>query len=171
MELHSKASLLNPEKELVESKEPPTSPMMASVAAMESKIEQLTTIVKSAQKTEASNAKSREQSPKVTPKKSTGPGTSAAGPFNKGKKPICCWCCGGWRAYLPRMSHPGKRQLAGVEWVQGPSSNQHQTRPETETIKRGIPGGRGISNKEEPMISKVTWGERNKVVKAAVKEI
>ena len=96
MGLQSKASLLNPENELVESKEPPTSPMMASVAAMESKIKQLTTIVKSTQKTEASNAKSREQSPKVTPKKSTGPGTSAAGPFNKGKKPIHCWHCGGW---------------------------------------------------------------------------
>ena len=96
MGLHSKASLLNPENELVESKEPPTSPMMASVAAMELKIEQLATIVKSTQKTKASNAKSREQSPKVTPKKSTGPGTSAAGPFNKGKKPIHCWRCGSW---------------------------------------------------------------------------
>ena len=48
----------------------------------------------------------------------------------------------------PQMSHPGKRQLEGVERVQGPSSNQHQTRPKTETIKRDIPGGRGITNKE-----------------------
>ena len=69
---------------------------MASVAAMESKIEQLTMIIKSAQKAEFSGGKSREQSPKVTLKKSAGPGTSSAGSFNKGKKPIHCWHCGGW---------------------------------------------------------------------------
>ena len=42
---------------------------MASVAAMESKLEQLTTIVKSAQKAESKSAQSREQNPKEHSKK------------------------------------------------------------------------------------------------------
>ena len=65
MGLISKASLLNPsaETDVVESNEPPASPIMVSVAAMESKVEQLTTIVKSAQKTKTSSTKSRHQSP------------------------------------------------------------------------------------------------------------
>ena len=56
----------------------------------------------------------------------------------------------------------------GPRTFQQPTPNQTQNR----NNKKGhTGGGRGISNKEEPMISKVTWGERNKVVKAAVKEI
>ena len=62
---------------------------------MESKIDQLTTIVKSAQKMENQKS-SKGKSPKQTPKKSDGPTTSAAGPFWKGKKLFQCWCCGGW---------------------------------------------------------------------------
>ena len=98
MGLHSKASLLNSkdEDENLEVSETQGSPIMASVAAMESKLEQLTTIVKSAQKAESKSVQSREQNPKNTPKKSNGPGASSAGPFNKGKKPIRCWHCGGW---------------------------------------------------------------------------
>ena len=73
------------------------SPITASVASMESKLEQLTTIVKSAQKmTNAENSKSGSLTPKNTPKKTGGPTTTSAGPFHKGKKPIRCWRCGGW---------------------------------------------------------------------------
>ena len=51
---------------------------------MESKIDQLKTIVKSAQKLE--NLKNNKgKSPKQTPKKSDWPTMSAAGPFRKGK--------------------------------------------------------------------------------------
>ena len=52
MGLHSKANLLNPsvESDVTGNEEAPASPIMASVAVVESKIEQLTTIVKSAQK-------------------------------------------------------------------------------------------------------------------------
>ena len=98
MGLHSKANLLNPsvENDISGSEEAPAIPIMASVAAVESKIEQLTTIVKSAQKAESNSTKSREQSPKITPKKLAGPEVSAAGPFHKGKKPIHCWHCGRW---------------------------------------------------------------------------
>ena len=70
-------------------------PIVANVASMESKIDHLTTIVKSAQKVE--NQKSyKGKSPKTTPKKTEGPATTAAGPFRKGKKPLQCWHCGGW---------------------------------------------------------------------------
>ena len=73
------------------------SPIAASMASMEFKLEQLTTIVKSAQKmTNADNSKQGSQTPRNTPKKSGGPTTTSAGPFNKGKKPIRCWRCGGW---------------------------------------------------------------------------
>ena len=68
------------------------SPIAASVASMESKLEQLTTIVKSAQKvTSHESPKSRTQPSRSTPKKMGGPATSSAGPFNKGKKPFRCW--------------------------------------------------------------------------------
>ena len=98
MGLHSKASLLNPsiEEKTREKEEAPSSPIMASVAAMESKIEQLTTIVKSAQKAETKNTPPKGLVSKSTPKKPSGPGISSAGPFQKGKKPIRCWRCGGW---------------------------------------------------------------------------
>ena len=118
MGLHSKANLLNPSvgNDIVGGEEAPASPIMASVATVESKIQQLTTIVKSAQKAESNNTKSREQSPKITPKKSTGQGVSAAGPFNKGKKPIHCWCCGGWGHTLcecPTQGNVNWKELNG----------------------------------------------------------
>ena len=71
------------------------SPVISSVASMESKIDQLTMIVKSAQKMENQKS-SKGKSPEQTPKKLDGPTTSAAGPFWKGKKLLQCWRCGGW---------------------------------------------------------------------------
>ena len=69
------------------------------------------------------------------------------------------------------MSHPGKRKLEGVEWVQGPSSSKPQTRPESQTINREEQGGREPRGDVEPIVSKVNRRERNRVVKAAIKEI
>ena len=54
---------------------------------MESKIDQLTMIVKSAQKMENQKS-SKGKLPKQTPKKSDGPTMSAAGPFRKVKKTV-----------------------------------------------------------------------------------
>ena len=56
------------------------SPVVSSVASMESKIDHLTTIVKSAQKVENKKCY-KGKSPKTTPKKMEGPATTAAGPF------------------------------------------------------------------------------------------
>ena len=92
--LHSKGGAVL-ETETNQSRNRDASPVISSVASMESKIDQLTTIVKSAQKLE--NQKSgKGKSPKQTPKKMEGPAMNAAGPFRKGKKPLQCWHCGGW---------------------------------------------------------------------------
>ena len=92
--LHSKSRAVL-EVETNQTNNRDASPVISSVASMESKIDQLTTIVKSAQKLE-NHKNNKGKSPKQTPKKSEGPTTSAAGPFRKGKKPFQCWCCGGW---------------------------------------------------------------------------
>ena len=90
--LHSKGGNLLGDEKTSNPSSQDASPIAASVASMESKLEQLTTIVKSAQKaTGYENSKSRAQSSRNTPKKSGGPATSSAGPFNKGKKPFRCW--------------------------------------------------------------------------------
>ena len=95
--LHSKGGNLLEDGKASNSSSRDASPIAASVASMESKLEQLTTIVKSAQKaTGLENSKSRTQFSRNTPKKSGGPATSAAGLFNKGKKLFRCWRCGGW---------------------------------------------------------------------------
>ena len=95
--LHSKGGNLLGDEKTSNPSSRDASPIAASVASMESKPEQLTTIVKSAQKvTGHENSKSGAQTSRNTPKKSGGPATSSAGPFNKGKKPFRCWQCGGW---------------------------------------------------------------------------
>ena len=93
--LHSKGNNLLEDEKTNNSWD--ASPIAASVASMEYKLEQLTTIVKSAQKvTSRESPKSRTQPSRNTPKKTGGPATSSAGPFNKGKKPFRCWQCSGW---------------------------------------------------------------------------
>ena len=85
--IHNKGGNLVVEDQAVRHPNRDVSPIAASVASMESKLEQLTTIVKSAQKmTNAENSKSGSSTPKNTPKKSGGPATTSAGPFHKGKK-------------------------------------------------------------------------------------
>ena len=87
--LHSKGSNLLDEEKSNNQVSRDASPIAASVALMESKLEQLTTIVKSAQKmTNNENSKQGLNTPRNTPKKSGGSATSVAGPFQKGKKPI-----------------------------------------------------------------------------------
>ena len=125
MGLHSKASLLNPtiEEKVNENVEAPSSPILASVAAMESKIEQLTTIVKSAQKTETKSTPPKGVISKSTPKKSNGAGMSSAGPFQKGKKPIRCWRCGGWghtSHECPTQGNMNWKELSGSKDLPAP---------------------------------------------------
>ena len=95
--LHSKSGNLLEDEKTSTHNSRDASPIAASVASMESKLEQLTTIVKSAQKTAGQeNSKTGVGTSRNTAKKSGGPATSSAGPFNKGKKPLRCWRCGGW---------------------------------------------------------------------------
>ena len=88
--LHSKVgTILESETHTNTSGHRDASPVMSSVASMESKIDQLTTIVKSVQKFDSQKSQNHKgKSPKQTPKKSEGPTPSAAGPFWKGKKPL-----------------------------------------------------------------------------------
>ena len=80
--MHSKGNNLLEDEKTNNSRD--ASPIVASVASMESKFEQLTTIVKSAQKvTSRESPKSGTQPSRSTQKKLGGPATSSAGPFNK----------------------------------------------------------------------------------------
>ena len=45
-----------------------------------------------------------------------GPGTSTAGPFRKGKKPVQCYRCNGWGHY--KLQCPNEEPAEGSkEWV------------------------------------------------------
>ena len=148
--LHSKGGNLLEDEKTSNHNSWDTSPIAASVTSMESKLEQLTTIVKSAQKvTDHGNSKVGTQSLRDTPKKMRGPATSAAGPFNKGKKPFQCWQCGGWGHTSRKCPSQGN-----FNWKE-----QNKSRD-----KRGEGNGRvkGSSG------SKVNQGEYRKVMKAAV---
>ena len=93
----------SPETNVGRSRDP--SPIVASVAALESKLDKcLKAVSKAAQaqptgkgNQRTGNVKRESNSAPATPNKTKGPGMSAAGPF-KGKngRPIRCWHCGGW---------------------------------------------------------------------------
>ena len=45
-----------------------------------------------------------------------GPGTSSAGPFKKGKRPVQCYCCNGWGHY--KQQCPSEEPVEGSkEWA------------------------------------------------------
>ena len=104
------------------------SPIAASVASMESKLEQLATIVKSAQKmTHNELPKTVSTASKGTPRKSGGPYTSSEGPFHKGKKPIRCWHCGGWghtSGECPTQGNLNWKELNGSKDLPNPAQTQ-----------------------------------------------
>ena len=93
----------SPEKVDIRSRDP--SPIVASVAAIESKLDKCLKAVSKAAQVPASKTEPSKQtgqhrktnSAPATPTKYKGPSSSAAGPF-KGRngKPIRCWCCGVW---------------------------------------------------------------------------
>ena len=90
----------------------------ASVASMESKLEQLKMM----------KSKQGSQTPRDTPKKSSGPTTTSAGPFNKGKKLIRCWRCGGWghtSRECPTQGNLNWKELNGSKDL--PDSKQTQS--------------------------------------------
>ena len=75
------------------------------LADLKEKIDALTAVVKSSnvtmRPTEMPKLKFKfqrknGQSPSNSPVKGKGPGTTAAGPFKMGQKPIICCNCGGW---------------------------------------------------------------------------
>ena len=114
----------SPEGNASRSRDP--SPIVASIAALESKLDKcLKAVSKAAQAQPNSRGNQRAANPKretnsapVTPNKTKGPGTSAAGPF-KGKngKPIRCWHCGGWghtSRECPTQGNLNWRELNGA---------------------------------------------------------
>ena len=131
---HSKAANLatSPDKVDLCSRDP--SPIAASMAAIESKLDKcLKAVSKAAQalanKVDSSkpkNLKRESSSAPTTPTKTRGPMVSSAGPF-KGRngKPICCWQCGGWghtTRECPTQGNLNWRELSGM--VNPPKENQ-----------------------------------------------
>ena len=123
--LHSKGGAVL-EVEINQTNNRDASPVVSSVASMESKIDQLKTIVKSTQKLE-NHKNNKGKSPKQMPKQSEGPTTSTAGPFRKGKKPFQCWRCGGWghtSRECPTQGNLNWRELNGSKDPQAPVVTQ-----------------------------------------------
>ena len=123
---HSKAANLanSPDKVDIRSRDP--SPIVASVAAIESKLDKCLKAVSKAAQAPTNKAESSKQtgprresnSAPATPIKYKGPNTSAAGPF-KGRngKPIRCWHCGGWghtTRECPTQGNLNWRELSGA---------------------------------------------------------
>ena len=117
------ANLTNsPDKVDIRSRDP--SQIVASVAAIESKLDKCLKSVSKAAQAPSHKTESSEQGGQhlesnlapVTPTEYRGP-TSAGGPF-KGKngKPIHCWCCGGWghtTRECPTQGNLNWRELSG----------------------------------------------------------
>ena len=103
------------------------SPIAASVAALESKIDKCLKAVSKATQAQPSNKtgnqravnpKRESNSAPTTPSKSKGPSVSAAGPFRgKNGKPLRCWHCGGWghtSRECPTQGNLNWRELSGA---------------------------------------------------------
>ena len=119
------ANLANsPDKVDIRSRDP--SPIVASVAAIESKLDKCLKAVSKAAQAPTHKAESSKQtgqrresnSAPATPIKYKGPNTPAAGPF-KGRngKPIRCWRCGGWghtTRECPTQGNLNWRELSGA---------------------------------------------------------
>ena len=116
---------VSPGSEGSQSRDP--SPIAASVAALESKIDKCLKAVSKATQAQPStkagnqravNPKRESNSAPVTPSKSKGPSVSAAGPFRgKNGKPIRCWRCGGWghtSRECPTQGNLNWRELSGA---------------------------------------------------------
>ena len=169
---HSKAANLanSPDKVDIRSRDP--SPIVASVAAIESMLDKCLKAVSKAAQAPTNKAESSKQtgqrresnSAPATPIKYKGPNTSAAGPF-KGRngKPIRCWHCGGRGHTTRRVPYSGKLKLEGAEQGSKPSKRVCETRPEQ--IKReevakvrgeGSPPKRGrVTRVEEKKFRKI----------------
>ena len=112
----------SPEKGDVRSRDP--SPIVASVAALESKLDKCLKAVSKATQAQTSirekqqgNHKREANSAPTTPNKSKGPAVTAAGPFRgKSGKPLRCWRCGGWghtSRECPTQENVNWRELSG----------------------------------------------------------
>ena len=112
----------SPEKRDVRSRDP--SPIVASVAALESKLDKCLKAVSKAAQAQTVNKEKQQENQKreansalPTPNKSKGPAVTAAGPFRgKNGKPLCCWRCGGWghtSRECPTQGNVNWRELSG----------------------------------------------------------
>ena len=114
----------SPEHSISRSRDP--SPIVASIAALESKLDKcLKAVLKATQAQPGGKGNQRTGSQKresnsapVTPNKTKGPAVTAAGPF-KGRngKPIHCWRCGGWghtSRECPTQGNVSWRELSGA---------------------------------------------------------
>ena len=112
----------SPEKPGIRLRDP--SPIVASVAALESKLDKCLKAVSKAAQAQTNNKGKQQLNPKretnstpTTPDKSKGPAVTAAGPFRgKNGKPLRCWRCGGWghtSHECPTQGNVNWRELSG----------------------------------------------------------
>ena len=104
--VRSKAAHLTTSPDRVVNRSRDPSPIVASVAALESKLDKcLKAVSKAAQTQQSSKSnaprvtdpKRESMSAPTTPSKAKGSAVTAVGPFRgKNGKPIRCWRCGGW---------------------------------------------------------------------------
>ena len=83
------------------------------ISSIREQLDQMNAILKEANFKNNNGYKKRDK--QDIRNKLKGPGTSAAGPFRRGKKPVQCYCCNGWGHY--KLQCPNEEPIEGSkEW-------------------------------------------------------
>ena len=83
------------------------------ISSIREELDQMNAILKGANFKNNNGYKKRDK--QDIRNKLKGPGTSAAGPFRRGKKPVQCYCCNGWGHY--KLQCPNEEPVEGSkEW-------------------------------------------------------
>ena len=93
-------------------------PQVASdgISSIQEQLNQMRTILKSANFKPSNGYRSEKGGKQDIRTKLKGPGTSSAGPFRKGKKPVQCYRCNGWGHY--KQQCPNEEPTEGSkDWV------------------------------------------------------
>ena len=79
----------------------------SGISSIREQLDQMSTILKGANFKPNNGFKSQKNDKQDLRSKLKGPGTSSAGPFRKGKRPVQCYHCNGWGHYKQQCPSEG----------------------------------------------------------------